>query len=320
MPAAARAGLLGAIDLAARRRAAHPQAAAPVDVCICTFHRPAVTEAIASVAAQVPPPARILVVDNAEAPEAAERVAQARAATAVPVIYIHAPARNISIARNAGLETATAEWLAFLDDDETAQPGWLAALLAAGEAGGCDAVLGPVDAVYPPDAPAWIRQLDAHSTRPVRVAGEIRKGYAGNVLLRRAAVARMGLRFDPALGRSGGEDDRFFYNLTDAGGAIGYAPDALALEPAPRQRLSLGWLSRRSFRVGQTHGARLAEARGLGGRIVQAAIAAGKVGVCALAAALNVPWTARRNRWLLRLCLHAGATARLAGRRELQMY
>lgn len=309
---------MGVIDLKTRRTAAVP--VAPVDVCICTFHRPAVVEALLSAARQTPAPARILVIDNAETPEAAGRVARMQTRTAVPVVYIHAPARNISVARNAALDAATAEWIAFLDDDETAEPGWLAALLAEAQARPCDAVLGPVDAVYPPDAPAWIRALDTHSTRPVVAAGAIRKGYAGNAMLRRATVARLGLRFDPALGRSGGEDDRFFYDLTDAGGVIAYASGALALEPAPAPRLTLEWLMRRSFRTGQSHGARLRRGRGPIGRLGQVALAAAKVCACAAGALINVPSRARRNRWLLRLCLHAGVVARLIGQRELETY
>jgi succinoglycan biosynthesis protein ExoM len=300
------------------KRAIEP--AAPVDVCICTFHRPAVVEAILSAARQVPPPARILVIDNAETPEAAARVADAQALCAPPVVYVHAPSRNISLARNAALDAAQAEWLVFLDDDETAQPGWLAALLAQARASGADAVLGPVDAVYPPDAPAWIRALDSHSTRPVRTGGVIAKGYAGNAMLRRATVSRLRLRFDLALGRTGGEDDRFFLDLTDAGGAIAYAPDARALEPAPPQRLSLRWLLKRSFRSGQSHGARLLRRPGPGGRAGQVLLASAKAAACLAGALGNVLHTANRNRWLLRGALHAGVVARLAGRPELQMY
>ena len=306
------------IDLRARRAAVAQ--AAPIDVCICTFHRAAVADAVLSAARQIPTPARILVIDNAETPEAAGRVALIQTRTSVPLVYVHAPARNISVARNAALDAATAEWLAFLDDDEVAQPGWLAALLARARSVACDAVLGPVDAVYPLDAPAWIRDLDTHSTRPVAVRGTLRKGYAGNVMLRRATVTRLGLRFDSALGRTGGEDDRFFYDLTDAGGVIAYAPDALALEPAPAARLTLTWLMRRSFRTGQSHGARLRRIHGPIGRLGQIVLAAGKVCASAGGAVLNMANPARRNRWLLRLSLHAGAVARLAGGRELELY
>ena len=45
------------------------------------------------------------------------------------ITYVHAPARNISRARNACLALATAPLIAFIDDDEVASPQWLAALM-----------------------------------------------------------------------------------------------------------------------------------------------------------------------------------------------
>lgn len=295
-----------------------------VDVCVCTFRRPAVAETLASLARQSLPAdirMRVVVADNEEIPEARERVLAAAAAHRLDVTYVHAPSRNISLARNACLDAARGEFLAFLDDDETATEGWLAALLTEAQGGGWDAVLGPVQAVYGEEAPRWIAAGDFHSTAPVRVGGRILKGYAGNVMIRRRTIERLGLRFDLALGRQGGEDDDFFYRLTDGGGTIGYAPDALAHEPVPPQRASLRWLLKRSFRTGQTHGSRLkaSAARGAG-RVVQTALATAKGGVCLAGAAASAFSPARRSRWLVRGALHAGVVARLAGWRELELY
>jgi succinoglycan biosynthesis protein ExoM len=296
---------------------------ASVDIGICTYRRPAVVETLSSLAHQTLPAGvtvRAIVADNDAQPEARERVLAAAAAHRLDVSYVHAPSRNICIARNACLDAATAPFLAFLDDDETATPGWLAALLREAEHG-WDAVLGPVQAVYGPDAPTWMSSADFHSTAPVFSGPRILKGYAGNVLLRRATIERLGLRFDLSLGRQGGEDDDFFYRLTDAGGSIGYTPDALAYEPVPAPRTSLDWLLKRSFRTGQTHGARLSsQASGPFTRVAQAGVAAAKGGVCAAGAVANLLSPARRSRWLVRGALHAGVVARLAGVRELQLY
>lgn len=291
--------------------------AASVDVCVCTFHREAVVETLRSLVAQTVRPRRIIVVDNAEQPEALERVALASAELRFPIAYVHAPARNISVARNAALDAATAEWIAFIDDDEVASPGWLAALLATARNGDVDAVLGPVDAVYGPTAPAWLKALDIHSTRPVAVRGEIRKGYAGNVLLKQDTIRRLGLRFDLALGRSGGEDDRFFLQLTDRNGRIGFAPDAVVREPVPESRLRWRWLLQRHFRSGQSHGARMVER---GARVPQLALALAKTTACAAGAVVSLPDPAQRASWLLRGAMHLGAAARLAGRREIELY
>ncbi|MDE2488379.1 MAG: glycosyltransferase family 2 protein [Alphaproteobacteria bacterium] len=294
-----------------------------VDVGVCTFRRPAVAETLASIAAQALPESwrvRVIVADNDEPPSAEPVVRAAATRHGLDVAYVHAPARNISVARNACLDAATAQWFAYIDDDETAAPGWLAALIAEAERGGWDAVLGPVKAIYGADAPAWLAGEDFHSTAPVRTGGRILKGYAGNVLMRRSAVVARGLRFDEALGRQGGEDDDFFYRLTDAGGTIGYAEDALAFEPVPAHRASLPWLLKRSFRTGQTHGARLSHLHRGPARLAQMGLAAAKGGVCLTGAAMSALSPGRRSRWLVRGSLHAGAAARLAGVRELQLY
>jgi succinoglycan biosynthesis protein ExoM len=294
-----------------------------VDVAICTFRRQMVVDTLASLAHQELAPGcdlRVILADNDDTPSAEAPVREAATRLGLPLAYLHAPARNISRARNACLEAAEGEFVAFLDDDETAAPGWLAALLAEAERGGWDAVLGPVKAVYGEDAPSWLAAGDFHSTAPVVDGGRILKGYAGNVLVRTSAVAARSLRFDEALGRLGGEDDDFFYRLTDSGGTIGFAPDALAYEPVPPARATLKWLVTRSFRTGQTHGARLSQRARGPARVAQLGLAAAKGGVC-LAGAAATAWSPRaRARWLVRGSLHVGAVARLAGVRELQLY
>lgn len=292
-----------------------------VDICICTFRRPGVVETLESVAKQTDLDdvrVRVVIADNEERPEAEIRVRDAAARLGLELVYVHAPARNISIARNACLDAAQGDYAIFLDDDETAAPGWLAAHLAKATEG-WDAVLGPVRAVYSADADAWLTKADLHSTAPVISGGKIVKGYAGNALLRRATVERLGLRFDLGRGRQGGEDDDFFYRLTDAGGTIGYAPDALAYEPVPQNRASLRWLATRGFRTGQTHAGRLLD-QGARGRLSQAALAGLKGVVCLAVALIQTPAEARRNAWLVRGALHAGVVARLAGLRTLQLY
>jgi len=294
-----------------------------VDIGVCTYRRPAVADTLASLARLEQPPGvqvRIVVADNDAEPEARERVLAAAFEHGLDLAYVHAPARNISVARNACLDAAHGDFLAFIDDDEWAAPGWLAALLAAARAGGFDAVLGPVNAVYGEDAPRWIAAGDFHSTRPARNGGRILKGYAGNVLIRRRTLQRLGLRFDLALGRQGGEDDQFFYRLTDAGGVIGYAPDALAYERVPAARASLGWLVKRSFRTGQTHAARVAGRHRGAGRAAQLALAAAKLSACLAGALAALPSAVGRGRWLVRGALHAGVAARLAGVRPLELY
>ena len=188
-------------------------------------------------------------------------------------------------------------------------------------AGRFDVVLGPVDAVYSDVAPDWMRRGDFHSTRPVVREGRIDTGYSGNALIRLDLVRRHAIRFDPALGRSGGEDLDFFYRLGDAGGRIGFCEQARALEPVPDGRASLRWLIIRTFRAGQSHGARLARVKpNPVQRAVQATIAAAKAAACASAALVNLPRATVRNRFITRGALHLGVVARVAGFREIRLY
>lgn len=296
---------------------------ATVDICICTFRRPAIVETLRSVAAQQGVDARsvrVIVADNDETASACDLVLREAEALGLDVHYVHAPSRNISLARNACLNAAQADWIAFLDDDETAAPRWLSALLGEAVRGGWDAVLGPVEAVYPPGAPAWMREGRFHSTAPVWVDGEIRTGYSGNVLIRRELVESARLRFDLQFGRTGGEDVDFFYRFRDAGGRIGFASAAGASEPVPQTRARLPWLLQRSYRAGQTHATRLARGKAIHGRLALTPPALAKAVACLAMAGLKIASPLQRNRWLVRGALHLGVLMRLVGRREIQLY
>jgi succinoglycan biosynthesis protein ExoM len=291
-----------------------------VDICVCTFRRPHLRNTLLSIAALDAEGivARVIVADNDHTPSAQAIVEAAAAELPFGVKYLHSPASNISIARNACLEAVDAEYVAFIDDDELSSPRWLRELLTVAQATAADAVLGPVAAVYNAASPRWLIRGDFHSTVPVFVNGSIHTGYTCNVLIRwRPPIAA--LRFDTALGRSGGEDTDFFYRLHDLGGTIVHAPLALVFEPVPPEREKMSWLLRRRLRSGQTHGARLARP-GVIGRTIVALPSAAKVCFClymALATALSpVAW--RRN--LLRATLHVGVLAGIMGARQAVHY
>lgn len=294
---------------------------ARIDIGVCTFRRPQLAEALDSLGAIDVPAGtrlRIVVADNDHEPSAAAIVARKAKELPHEIVHVHCPASNISIARNACLDAAEGDFLAFLDDDCAASPRWLTELVATGKATGADAVLGPVRAIYGTAAPAWMRAGDFHSTMPVFARGEIITGYTCNVLINRKSPAFEGLRFDLALGRTGGEDTQFFTQMHRAGGRLAFASEAWASEPVPDHRARFGWLMQRRFRTGQTHGRLLAVS---GGRRAKAlALAAAKMSYCAGAALLALPAATARNRAILRGVMHAGVIGGLAGMNEIVLY
>ncbi|HEV7249482.1 MAG TPA: glycosyltransferase family 2 protein [Shinella sp.] len=292
-----------------------------IDIAVCTFRREAVSETLASLARLTVPHGvqlRVIVADNDIEPSARERVAAAR--LPMDIAYVHCPAGNISIARNACLDHADADFIAFVDDDETVEPQWLDRLLAEANKSAADVVLGPVRAIYAADAPAWMRRGDFHSTLPVWVGGEIRTGYTCNVLMRLAAPSITGRRFDLTLGRSGGEDTAFFDAVHAAGGRIAFAEEAWVQEPVPANRARFAWLAQRRLRMGQTHGRLLAERHEGFARLTAAALATAKCAACFTSAAAFVLLPVRRNRFVLRGLLHAGAVGGLFGARAIEPY
>jgi len=293
--------------------------ATQVDVCVCTFRRESVSDLIASLARLAVPPGvsiRVIVADNDETPTARQRVEAAFAAHNLTGIYLHAPARNISIARNACLDAATAPFAAFVDDDETVRADWLARLLAEQAKTRAAVVFGRVAAVYPADAPAWLPAADLHSTQVQFRNGAIDGGYTCNVLMQRDIIGAH--RFNPAFGRSGGEDTTFFAELQRDGAAMAYAADAIVEEPVTASRASLNWLTTRAFRSGQTYG--LLRLRKGESHLKVGTISLAKVAICIAAVVLQIWSPVRWRKAAVRAHLHAGVLAAAMGKAPLELY
>ncbi|MFA4894304.1 glycosyltransferase family 2 protein [Brevundimonas sp.] len=197
--------------------------------------------------------AEIVVVDNDPTGSAADLTEALRAVSPWPILYRHAPTPGVATARNAGLSATTAPLIAFLDDDEAASPGWLAALLKAQAETGADAVFGPITG-RAPGAEAWLQDyLERFFGRdgPTQT-GLIAEPYGcGNSLMLRATALPGRTPFNVAADQVGGEDDALFAALAARGGRFGWAADAQVEEFAPPHRATLKYALARAFAYGQ---------------------------------------------------------------------
>jgi succinoglycan biosynthesis protein ExoM len=260
---------------------------------------------------------RIFVVDNDSQETARAVVEEFAKRTRNRVDYEHVPGQNISIARNAGLDAATTAWLAFIDDDEHAAPDWLTKLLAANS--GANAVFGPCEAVYGATTPVWIKRGDYHSNRIVRSMQPIVTGYTSNALIDMNFVRRHGLRFEPALGRTGGEDSMFFHAMYRQGGVLKYASDAIAYERVVPERTNIKWIVRRRYRAGQIYA--MMFDRYDHASYFRACGAAGfKIAACAVMFLLTAPNRSYAMWWLMRGVLHCGVLSYAFGANVHQEY
>jgi succinoglycan biosynthesis protein ExoM len=276
-----------------------------VDVCICTYRRASITSALESLAAQKlsgTVQINVIVADNDVTPSAQARVEVSAQDLGLDVRYVHAPAQNISVARNACIEASDAPWFAFMDDDEVAAPDWIERLLAARD--GADVIFGVARARYGSTAPRWMVQVDLHSNDAGREKRLV-SGYTSNVLIRRAIVDAHRLRFDPALGRIGGEDTIFFYDLYRLGARLKYAADALVMEDVEPHRQNLRWILRRRYRAGQTH-AHLIDRFHPDQALANLAMASAKALYSLVVAIVTAPTLSVSTRYLARAVFHAG--------------
>ncbi|WP_367277306.1 glycosyltransferase family 2 protein [uncultured Actinomyces sp.] len=215
----------------------------------------AVLPALLDQAGHSPVPTRVLVVDNDPSGRAAPvvRAAQERAREqGVALRYVHEPVPGIVAGRNRALEESGDDLLVFIDDDEEPGPGWLEALLDAHERLGCEAVTGPTPPRFTRPASAWVRHSGAFDSWQAPDGGVVTSADTGNLLLDLGAVRRMGLRFDPRYGLSGGEDSLFTRQLSQAGGTIRFAADAVVTKIVPEGRARRPWVLRRSLRSGSS--------------------------------------------------------------------
>ena len=296
-----------------------------IDICICTFQREHILETLKSIDQMNMDPnwfLRVIVADNDETPSSKEAVEAFAQNLSFPVTYTHAPARNISIARNACLNESKAALVAFIDDDEIADKKWLKEMLSKIDASKADAVLGHVKAIYLEDCPQWIIDGDFYSHSATYVRGEITTGYSGNLLLNQISEPFKGRRFSLELGQTGGEDSSFLKNAYRAGAKIEYAPNAIVSEIIPSERTTLSWLLRRRFRAGQTHGMMLEETTGksFSAKVKNILLASAKSCISISAAPFFILKKHRFYFWICRAVMHAGVVAHLIGKATLVQY
>ena len=183
-----------------------------VTIAIASMGRSSLADTLRSLAGLSATPGIVVsvVVADDSRDGAAARVIEGLDLDGLSITCVPVGAGNISAARNALLDAATGDWMVFVDDDEWVEPNWLERLFACQADYRADVVIGPVFPAYPDDAPQWLVRANPLYLNWGYRGKRLTTGRGGNTLVRMELVRRLGLRFDPALGVSGGEDTAFF--------------------------------------------------------------------------------------------------------------
>jgi succinoglycan biosynthesis protein ExoM len=288
-----------------------------ISILICTYKRPSLEECLLSIMKDMPESCRILtiiVVDNDPRASARVIVESLPDNPDISIFYHQNSTKNISTLRNLCLDQARGDFVAFIDDDETADPGWLDSLLHGIEEEEADAAIGRVMAGYDPAGNAWIAAGDPLS-RPSPPRGtRLVTGATNNALVRLATLRRLNVRFDEQWGRTGGEDSAFFRELHARGGKIVSVPDAIVRETVPASRLTWAWLCQRALRNGALYACQAHGREHLLGRLILASRWLAAVILSALWLVITRPFSPSRSvHAFMRIFLNLGKLKILAG-------
>ncbi len=209
----------------------------------------------------------VLIVDNEPSAATYALFSDIQSSYFVPLSYIEESERGISQARNRAIKYALgtgADYLVFIDDDDIPGPDWLELLWQERLISCADIVFGTWE--LSEDLPQWVHKSGifkskTHSKRKAVLDSELsRMASTCNVLISCNLFATMlenRMLFDPALGRSGGEDKDFFIRAQAVGATFSYAEKSYVVrghQPDRYQRLGL---IKRGFKNGSSRMGRM---------------------------------------------------------------
>jgi len=209
----------------------------------------------------------IVVIDNASADHTPQAIAEAAAESKAPLRGVREPEKGIVPARNRGIHEARGRWIAFFDDDQLADPRWLAELYrGALEKKSC-VVGGAVQLNF---TDGCSRQLDPtvrmllgeanHTQLPTPYGGRLTPG-CGNLMIDRTVFDQVGIFERTISGR--GEDTDLFMRIERARIAAWHFPQAIVQHVTPAERLVPAYLLNLAARMGEGIAQRQAEQLGL---------------------------------------------------------
>ncbi len=289
-------------------------------IAICTHNRARHLEQ--NLAALVEQPGiggdtEVLVVNNASTDATAE-VAAAWATQHPFIRVLYEPEPGLSHARNAALRASAADYLVYVDDDATVEPGWLDGLRRGVRALGATpgAVGGPIYPLFETPPPPWFDPASVVRAQRQEAGplGEMEAMFGfpgGNMAIARVLLEELG-GFDPELGMRPGralfsEDTDFFVRLYRRFGNRTYYVPKMALrhvEMAEKQRP--GYVARRTFMTAAKYPELAVYALG---RPRGAALAVGKAVKRAGQTLVAIPAAPFRRHGLFRLARHAVTAA-----------
>jgi len=232
-----------------------------VSVVICTYDRTrfeSLTDAVHRIRAQVRCPTEIVVVVNGN-----EALAREVNSTFAGVTVVESAHVGVSVARELGVQTASGDIVAFIDDDALPAPSWLANLIEPFAAANVMMTSGHIDPLWITERPSWFPDeflwVVGCSYRGLPGnGGVLRNPIGASMAIRRSVIEAVGT-FESRLGRvstdgNGCEETEYAIRAHHAlpDGVVVLAGDSTVQHLVPRARTTFSYFVKRCWREGRS--------------------------------------------------------------------
>lgn len=166
---------------------------------------------------------------------------------------------GLSYSRNIGIENATGDVIAFIDDDAIPVPKWIEIIVGAFNNSDVGAVTGNVFPIWENEYISWFpKELHwmlscSYIMTPDKIS-EIDRGFGTNMAFKKELLEKVG-KFNTKLGINGGdwiggEDTDMFLDIKCIGKKVLFIPDAKVFHKICINRVNLNNIIKRAFNGG----------------------------------------------------------------------
>jgi len=192
----------------------------------------------------------VLVVDNDIDESAKNLVNSVKDHFPLDISYVVEKEKGIPVARNKVLELCiNKDYIAFIDDDDTADEYWLLELYSSMLKYKADVVKGYVNYQFNEENKC-LRKLGLFSNPQNKTGEELNSAWTNNVLFSTDVYKKNDLKFDKSFTKTGGSDSYFFNLVKKNEFKIVMCREAIVNSPVGEDRSTVMWLFKRSFRIG----------------------------------------------------------------------
>lgn len=243
---------------------------AKVSVIVCTHNRAQSLDKLLQslVQQEFEGEHEIVVVDNNSTDETKAIVEKwtSLANPRCPIRYVFAAKQGLSHARNVGIEAASGDIVAFIDDDAVAEKNWLQCIISNLSDPEIASVGGKVIPAWSDHPPTWIIGPELWPAIGGSRYGETRRimtgkmcPLGGNMAIRKSWCLEVG-GFNPQFGKVGRnmvsfEEVEFADRLRRRGGKMLYDPMMIVHHCVPKERMSEDYVAQRRYWDGRSFSA-----------------------------------------------------------------